>query len=187
MKKLFLLISILYAVLTIHFFDTVSRYSDHLYEILGQARYDLYIVGVEIIILFPLVSLIAWKSLRGKTPGWKLSAWGLYSLALYLGGSRLIINRIEHIHYPEYAILSILLYLAYRRYLAAFWTGSVIGLLDEYLQTVKELHPLDLNDIYFNVLGVVGGLLLIWSVWDQSSPPESSGSREIKSGSPPSS
>lgn len=163
MRKGFLVITVVYTVLIISFFDAVSRLSDSIYELIGPERYDFYIVGSEVVLLIPLVLLVALKSFRGDSPAWKLSAWGAYFIVLYIAGSRLIINRIEHIHYIEYAILSMLLFLAYRRYLSAFWVGSLVGLLDEQLQAWRVPHPLDLNDVYFNFLGVLGGLLLAWT------------------------
>lgn len=88
----------------------------------------------------------------------------LLLILMYVSDQYLIVNNIERIHYPQYAILALLLGLSLRGELLIFFTASFAGFLDEFLQYVmnpNRTNYLDFNDIALNVLGAGLGVVVL--------------------------
>ncbi len=76
----------------------------------------------------------------------------------------LIVNNIERIHYPQYAILALLLGLSLRNEMLIFLVTTFAGFVDEFLQYAMDpmkTNYLDFNDIVLNVLGAAAGVVLL--------------------------
>jgi hypothetical protein len=90
---------------------------------------------------------------------------GLVLLALLYAADRtLIVNSIERVHFPQYAVLALLLGLSLRSEILIFLITTFAGFVDEFLQYVMEpmkTNYLDFNDIVFNLLGAAAGVVLL--------------------------
>ena len=100
---------------------------------------------------------------NGRLAGREALAWLILAALLAAADRLLIIAPVERVHYPQYAILALLL----RRVLAdealVLVLGGMAGMADELRQYLA--HPantayLDWNDFCLNLLGVATGLLL---------------------------
>lgn len=99
----------------------------------------------------------------GRLAGRETLAWLVLAALLAAADRLLIIAPVERVHYPQYAVLALLL----RRVLAdevlVLGLGGLAGMADELRQYLA--HPaytayLDWNDFCLNLLGVAAGLLL---------------------------
>jgi hypothetical protein len=90
---------------------------------------------------------------------------GLVLLALMYAADRyLIVNSIERVHFPQYAVLALLLGLSLRSEVLILFVTTFAGFVDEFLQYVmdpKITNYLDFNDIVFNLLGAAAGVVLL--------------------------
>ena len=93
-----------------------------------------------------------------------LAVW-LLLLGLMYGADRtLIVNNIERIHYPQYAVLALLMGLSVRNELLIFSLVSGLGFVDEFLQYAMnpaKTNYLDFNDFVLNILGAAMGVALL--------------------------
>lgn len=108
---------------------------------------------------------ILWQARRGRLrlspAGWAIVA-GL--AACYAGGTYLLrANPEEAIHLVQYGVLSALLLWAFRyrlkgpgAHLAAFLTGTLLGIGDEFIQWLTPERVFDVRDIVINTLAVAG-------------------------------
>lgn len=113
-----------------------------------------------------LMGAVAVFTIRGMWAQPSLPLISLFVLTLllsYFSDRYLIVNNIERIHFPQYAILAILLKLSITNDVIVFFTASFAGMVDEFLQYVMNptrTSYLDFNDFVLNVLGAALGLLL---------------------------
>ena len=93
---------------------------------------------------------------------------GLVLLALMFAADRyLIVNNIERVHFPQYAVLALLLGLSLRGEILIFFVTTFAGFVDEFLQYVMDpmkTNYLDFNDIVFNLLGAAAGVVLLMGI-----------------------
>jgi hypothetical protein len=90
--------------------------------------------------------------------------WIITGLMMYVADRTLIVNNIERIHFPEYALMALLLGLAIRDANLVFLTASFAGFADELLQFLmnpQRTAYLDFNDIVLNILGAGFGAALL--------------------------
>jgi len=90
--------------------------------------------------------------------------WFVLFILMYLSDRYLIVNNIERIHFPQYAILAVLLGLCVRSEPLIFFVTSFAGFLDEFLQYVMnpvKTNYLDFNDIVLNILGAALGVAFL--------------------------
>jgi hypothetical protein len=76
----------------------------------------------------------------------------------------LIVNNIERIHYPQYAMLALLLGLSVRNEMLILFLTSGLGFVDEFMQYAMnpaKTNYLDFNDIVLNTLGAAMGVVLL--------------------------
>ncbi len=76
----------------------------------------------------------------------------------------LIVVNSEMIHFAQYALLGVLLFPLIRSYWLTVVVGTLLGAVDEGMQYwvwTPDMHYFDFNDVLFNLLGTVLGVLLI--------------------------
>jgi len=96
-----------------------------------------------------------------------LGIWLLLLILMFLADRILIVNNIERIHFPQYAVLSLILGLSLRNEMLIFFTSSFAGFVDEFMQYIMDPNRgnyLDFNDILFNMLGAALGVALLMSL-----------------------
>jgi len=102
---------------------------------------------------------------RAGPDRWKhVGFWAFLLFSMVVVDRTLIINNIERIHYPQYALMSILLGLTIRNESLLLLAASFAGLADEVLQFAmnpEKTAYLDFNDIVLNILGAAFGTALV--------------------------
>ena len=122
--------------------------------------------------LFLLALYLAFRCLKGTFRLVTISYWGIWLVTVLVTSRFLLFHPNEYIHYPQYAILAVLLALCidsdrskvpWARIL--FWT-TFMGVLDEMNQYffLCKTHGgyLDFNDMLMNLQGAQSGLLLLY-------------------------
>lgn len=85
----------------------------------------------------------------------------------------LIVVNSEIIHFAQYALLGVLLFPLIRSYWLTVVVGTLLGAVDEGMQYwvwTPDMHYFDFNDVLFNLLGTVLGVLLIGAWLGRYSP-----------------
>ena len=119
-----------------------------------------------------LVIYLALKSRSGHNRKLTFSCWAAWSLVILGTNHFFICSANEHIHYPQYAILACLMVPVFDRERTGvgmapilFW-ATVCGVVDEmnqYLYLCPQYGEyLDFNDLFFNELGAMAGILLLY-------------------------
>ena len=122
--------------------------------------------------LFLLALFFIFKSFKGTFRLVTISCWFFWLATVLLTSRFLLFHPNEYIHYPQYAILAVLLALCIdpdRRKVPwvriLFWT-TLMGVLDEMNQYfyLCKIHGdyLDFNDMLMNLQGAQAGLLLFY-------------------------
>jgi len=122
--------------------------------------------------LFLLAVFIAIKLYTGRQRAVTLLYWCFWHITVYLTTCFLLFHPNEYIHYPQYAVLAILLALCIdpgRRMVPwgriLFWS-TILGMLDEMNQyfflCTAYGNYLDVNDMLMNLQGAQAGLLLFY-------------------------
>ena len=89
----------------------------------------------------------------------------------------LIVVNSEMIHFAQYALLGVLLFPLVRSYWLTVVVGTLLGAIDEGIQYwvwTPDMHYFDFNDVLFNLLGTVLGVLLIGAWLGHAYPGRSS-------------
>ncbi len=106
---------------------------------------------------------------RRRKPGVHEAALWAVALGLVLAADWLLVStRIERVHYPQYAILALLLAPVIRDDWAVLLGCTLLGAVDELVQFAWEPHYtgyLDFNDMLLNLLGALCGLLIGRVFW----------------------
>ena len=140
----------------------LTELSDALVERLGWVLYNDFL-GWSFLLL-GICALVA-VSVAGSAgrPGARLSIAGLVALAV-LADRLLLVANIENIHYPQYALLAVLLARSGIPLEASWLAATILGVGDEAFQylVLRRGTPsyLDWNDIVFNAIGAAFGVVL---------------------------
>ena len=116
------------------------------------------LLGVSAAFLIRIAFVHRWGALR------HLSILLLLVALMYPTDYYLIVNNIERIHYPQYAMLALLLGLSLRNEMLIFFVTTFAGFVDEFLQFVMDpmkSNYFDFNDIVLNILGAAAGVVLL--------------------------
>jgi len=116
------------------------------------------LLGVSAAFLIRIAIVHRWGALR------HLSILLLLVALMYPTDYYLIVNNIERIHYPQYAMLALLLGLSLRNEMLIFFVTTFAGFVDEFLQFVMDpmkSNYFDFNDIVLNILGAAAGVVLL--------------------------
>ena len=125
-----------------------------------------------LVILFVLL-----KARKGSARLRTFTYWIMWGAAVYAANRLLILSPNEYVHYPQYALLAVMLVSWQDPHREKwpianliFW-GTALGIVDElnqYLFVCPSYGDyLDFNDFLLNELGVVAGLLLVYGFREQ--------------------
>ena len=125
------------------------------------------------VLLFGLILLgVRAVKLQGRESVRYLAAWFVTIALMYVVDRFLIVNNIERIHFPQYAVLAMLLALSLKQGTLIFVVSAFAGMIDEFQQYVlKPSHTnyLDFNDFVLNILGAALGVLIVLSLFRRDS------------------
>lgn len=132
-------------------------------------------LALFLVILTALYALFG--LVKGKARIRTITYWVLWAGAACAANRFLLFSPNEYAHYPQYALMAILLVLCLDPGLLKwpvgtiiFW-GTTIGIADELLQYLficpSYGNYLDFNDFLLNQLGVAAGLLLVYGFREQ--------------------
>jgi len=140
---------------------TPANYSSHF-------AWGLLILGAFFVIF---------TAVKGKARLRTLVYWSIWGAAVYGANRFLVFSPNEYVHYPQYALLAVLL-VAWRDPHREKWPigslifwGTALGVTDELIQYLFICPSygdyLDFNDFFLNELGIVAGLLLVYGFKEQ--------------------
>ena len=135
---------------------TPANYSSHF-------AWGLLVLGASFMLL---------TAVRGKARLRTLIYWIMWGAALYGANRLLVFSPNEYVHYPQYALLAVLL-VTWRDPHREKWPignlifwGTTLGIADELIQYFFICPSygdyLDFNDFLLNKLGIAAGLLLVY-------------------------
>ena len=138
-----------------------ANYSSHF-------AWSLLILGAFFVLL---------TAVKGKARLRTIVYWIMWGAALYGANRLLVFSPNEYVHYPQYALLAVLL-VAWRDPHREKWPignlifwGTALGVADELIQYLFVCPSygdyLDFNDFLLNELGIVAGLLLVYGFREQ--------------------
>lgn len=154
----FLLISLGHEYVQDAAFWAYKRYS------LARVNRVLFHVGWICVALLVIWCAKRWRPTRRGY--FQLGYAALLMFLAYAAWRWLFYTTIEAVHFPEYAILAILLFSITRRFSHAVFYLMLLSTADETLQFINAMHRhwatyLDFNDLTFNLLGGCMGCLLL--------------------------
>ena len=141
-----------------------------LYANFDRSVYELIIMSISSIIL-ALILVSFSKNLNKLAVFPKVRAWTYVLLWLVIVGYSLhiiFVVNVELIHYPQYALAAILVFCLTGNYLSSLLFATLLGIIDEayqyFILLADTSNYLDLNDMFINMIGAVGGLIYLRSL-----------------------
>ena len=139
----------------------ISDVFDGLARRYGFTEYDTVTRAVFLVAGLACAGWLWWPS---PSPGVRRALAGL-AVVIALAQSLIVVNGIEAIHYPQYALMAWLLVQTGMGLEGSWLTASALGTIDEIWQwqTLPRAVPgyLDWNDILLNAVGAALGLLIV--------------------------
>lgn len=168
MKKqeiLFLLLSLAFFVGGLYGASAVSQ---SIADYIGQHGWATYnnwsiVIGSGLAVLFlTLLGIRLWLQLPNRKE-LGIGLFGALFTAFVL--TQFVLLPTEYVHLPQFTILTVLLFLAFPRWpLGALLFSQAACIADEWAQSFVPTRVLDINDIFFNFIGMYFGILLYWSI-----------------------
>lgn len=118
--------------------------------------------------LVGLLSIPFWLKLR-KHPGWKqiLLFLSITVILVVLTYTYLFVLPTETAHFPQYAMMAILLFPLTWRFDETLIWATLIGAIDEgyqyYILSPERTNYFDFNDVVTDLLGAALGLIFLWA------------------------
>lgn len=123
-------------------------------------------------IVFVILGVFSWKTTHRPGFNLKRGLWLAAILATYGYFMWSMDIPAEKIHFPEYGVLGLLLFRAARNwvpthlaYAAVLPAGYMVGLSDEYIQSLNPPRVGEITDTLWNVLAVGLSLLGLYTAW----------------------
>ena len=143
-----------------------SRFLDADFIIpLGYETIQHYADIASVVALAGILVLAIWMFRVQRARGvYHLAFWLLLIALMYASDKYLIVNNIERVHFPQYAMFALLLGLSIRDEVLVFFTSCFGGFVDEFLQFAmnpNKTNYLDFNDIVLNTLGAALGVAIL--------------------------
>jgi hypothetical protein len=153
-RKLFtLVITIAYTITVVLMHRQVNECFDWIRKQLSFRVYDDWLLYIGIFITIILGIFILWKVVKGEQHQRKILFLLCTIFLMVIGYEMLVVFSIELIHYPQYAILAILIFSLLKRFDETVFWVTLLGAIDEAYQYFvlyqgnKTLY-LDFNEIY---------------------------------------
>ena len=150
-----------------------TDFFDYLAKRFGFVEYDAVTGAVFLAIGVATLAALWWCTPQ-RRPVVRSGLIGVV-VAMFVARAFLLLNAIENIHYPQYALL-VLVFARAGLSLEACWLVSVgLGVIDEGYQHIVlprgTPQYLDANDIIFNAIGALIGVVMILAWSDRPSEP----------------
>lgn len=163
------LVPVLYFGLVVVSHEWVSTVYSQVVRHFGRSKMESTLSGASWVlgVLVGSWCLFMFKQ-RDKEAIRLLLLWGAVLSLMVVADGLLIVTNIERIHYPQYALLAILLRMALSDDFLVIVLATLAGMLDEFVQFVwnpQYTKYLDFNDFVLNALGAVAGVLLFRTLW----------------------
>lgn len=141
----------------------ITDFCDWLARVYGFSAYDSA-VRAGFIVLGVAAGAAIWLRSGTSRLTLGLAATGLLGLVA-IAHNLIVVNAVESIHYPQYALIVLLLARAGSGLEAAWLGGTVLGAVDEGYQAVALPRGapgyFDWNDVVLNGIGAAFGVLLV--------------------------
>lgn len=165
-RSLTLLLVVVYSALVILTHELIQQIVLAAYERFTRERVNL-VVQITGLLLVAAFGRFLWHALRptsqrsikllylAATGAWMAASWRW-----------LFYTDVEAVHFPQYAMLAILIFPLTRRFGRAVFYAALIGVADECVQFYVA-HPtwnvqLDLNDMIYNLIGAGLGCTMLY-------------------------
>lgn len=160
----FLIAAVIYFLAASLLHEQVSNVYSAIFHHFGRAVMErsLHVISLA---GFAAALVMSWKAVLRRGRGFFVSAplW-ILSLAIVIAADALlVVTNVERIHYPQYAILALLLVPVLPSYFTVLVVCAAAGGVDEFLQYAMFPHYteyLDFNDFVLNLGGAGLGLAL---------------------------
>lgn len=165
-RRLTLGLVIVYSVLIILTHELIQQIVLHAYDRFTRERVNLavHVFGTLLLLAF---SRFLWQSLRPPSQRFsKLLFLAITGLLMAASWRWLFYTDAEAVHFPQYALLTILIFPLTGRFGLAVFYATLIGVVDECVQYYIA-HPtwnvyLDTNDMIYNLIGAGLGCTLLY-------------------------
>jgi len=172
-QHLFFILGILYWAFCSHYHVVITEIlTDWMDTPYGRFLPREYVYEFSAFLFFVTLLFILYKSIKGTSRIKTLLYWFFVFLSVVLSYRFLITVPIEIVHFPQYALLSIILAYSLDReknkflILKILFIVTILGILDEFYQyvylTKKSSHYLDFNDFFLNQVGASIGILIYY-------------------------
>lgn len=141
--------------------------NDSLFKGIPREDSNLYILIGALILLaiYGMIFLIQGNKKADRRKLWFYMAVNITLAALTV--NLLFVNNVEMVHFPQYALLAVLLFPLIGNYTATLIWATIFGIVDEAYQyfylAPKDTSYFDFNDVVTDLIGAVFGLLLLRS------------------------
>lgn len=136
------------------------------YERFGRRNVNLAVQIAGAVVILALVRFL-YRALRpAGRRNWKLLYLVVSALSVAGSWRWLFYTDAESVHFPQYALLAMLIYPLTRRYGRTVYYATLIGVADECIQFYVA-HPtwsvqLDMNDMFYNLIGAGLGCVMVY-------------------------
>ncbi|MFC2084640.1 hypothetical protein ACFLS9_06260 [Bacteroidota bacterium] len=161
-----IIISTIYFLSTLLLHVQVGNLFKILYEIFTFEAFSIYIIIVSIILSLLLLLYLTKHIINHEFKLRTILYIVLTSLLLILGFDLLISYNVELIHYPQYAILFILVFPLNKKFVETIIICSLLSIIDELYQfiSIADARYLDFNDFVLNSIGTLSGAVIVYII-----------------------
>lgn len=176
MEKLFLWLKVhtvwnVGLVITVYLFGVfahleLSRPFNWMASVTSLATLNVIMQTIALVIMVVLFYQL-FQALRLHLQRSMAGVYALITLALFLAAYFILMPyKSEFMHFPQYALLTLLLIPLHKHIFSAFILGVLLGFFDEGYQFIA-FHKLyfDFNDIILNIIGCALGLMMAFIFW----------------------
>ena len=171
---LILAISVYFAVCLV-FHRRVNEFFDVFLQWMTYPQFNNYVFEIVVALaVITLALLVATVRYNKRGVRW-LPVLGVWITLAVLAHYLLFVSNIEAVHYPQYAILAIMIYALTGRETVSVVLTTLLGAIDEANQYFilyadrSDLY-MDYNDIILNLLGAVFGIAAYLIIFGEKSP-----------------
>jgi VanZ family protein len=152
----------------------VSKIFDWLSKELSFGVYNDALFKVNIFLAIVLFAFVLLRIRNGNRRALKITYWLFTAFLVAASYEILIVFNVESIHFPQYAVLALLVFPLIMRYGDTVFWCALLGALDEgyqYFVLYRDNNEVyfDFNDILLNLVGAGIGVLILFTLTDERS------------------